>query len=333
MRAFTSNSDHIGITHIEDYDPVSAAYGSIINTLRSNGWKVRKYKKTDSGYISDSWAFAYNNHLKIRIKKDCKKKHAFNCTYGFEFKLFEDVTPCDNPSGGVYKYRRFEEMPYLLKLLSIKTIKLIKQCLLDCGYHFPDEYSYVGFPKKQLATDVIKARNKSAGSHIKAGMDRAEYSSYRQRTSQDGELLEHTQIAYMRYKGRLVRGSIYYDTGNWIFVYGECGVYCNVQPGEIIVNPEIQKGRVFSERTINGRLQSELSRAVNDADYLRAHQLKQIIVKDKMFRIWSTKHRGGWWCVNGEGYSNNINYAGLFKKEEAESLCNNNNELTMQEAA
>lgn len=332
MRAFTRNSDHIGICHMSDFETVRGAYDKIVRTLRANGWKVRKYKRTDSGYISDNWAFAYNGHLKIRITKDCDKKHSFNWNYGFDFDLFEDVTPCDNSNGGVYKSNRFNEMPYLLKLLSIKTVKLIKQCLIDCGFEFSDEHSYVGFPKKRLATDAIKARNKSAGSHIKPGMDRAEYDNGK-RTSQDGELLEHKQSVYMRDKGRLIKGVIYYDIGNWMFVYGKHDVYYNVQPGEIIVNPEIKKGRVFSERTTNGRLQTELSRAVNGADYLRAHQLKQIIIKGEMYRIWSTKHGGGWWRVNAAGYTDNINNAGLFKKEEAERLCKNDDELTMKKAS
>ncbi|GIU15694.1 hypothetical protein TUM4261_33100 [Shewanella sp. c952] len=333
MRAFTSNSDRIGISHTDGFEAVSGAYRLIINNLRANGWKVRKYKKSDRGYISGHWAFAYNGHLKIRITKDCDKKHNFSWNYGFDFDLFEDVSPCDNSNGGVYKSHRFNEMPYLLKLLSIKTVKLIKQCLIDCGFEFPDEYSYVGFPKKKLATDVIKARNNSARAHIKPGMDRAEYSPWTKRSSQDGELLEHKKTAYMRYNGRLIRGTIYYDNGNWIFVYGEYGAYFNVQPGEIIVNPEVKKGRFFSERTANGRLQSALSRALKHTDYLRAHQLKQIIMKEKMFRIWSAKHGGGWWCINGPGYTTNINCAGLFKIGEAERLCRKDNELTMQETA
>lgn len=331
MRAFTGNNDRIGISQNDDFEVVSGAYRMIINTLRANGWKVRKYKKTDSGYISDNWAFAYNEHLKIRIQKDCEIRHKFKCNYGFTFDLFEDITPCYNSNGGVYRSNRFNEMPYLLKLLSIKTVRLIRQCLMDCGFKFPDDRSYVGFHKKELATDVIQARNKSAGSHIKSGMDRAEYNYYR--TSLDGTLLEHKQSAYMRDKGRLIKGIIYYDLGNWIFVGGECSVFCNVQPRQILVNPEIKKGRVFSESTINGRLQSELSKAVNNADYLRAHQLKHIIMTGKMCRIWSTKHGGGWWRVNGAGYTNNINDAGLFKVKEAKRLCKNDNELSMKEAA
>lgn len=332
MRAYTRDSDCIGITNINNFEAVRSAYDDIVRVLRANGWKVRKYKRTDSGYISDNWAFAYNGDLKIRIEKDCDKKHKFNWNYGFDFNLFEDVTPCDNPNGGAYKFDRFKEMPYLLKLLSIKTVKLIKQSLISSGFEFPEDLSYIGFQKPKLATDIIKMRNESGRWHIKEGMDRAEYQQDK-RISQDNEILDHKQQAYMRHNGRLIRGVIYYDTGNWIFVYGKCGAYCNVQPREIIVNPEIKKGRVFSERTTNARLQTELSRAVNGADYLRAHQLKQIIVKGEMYRIWSTKHGGGWWCVNGSGYTDNINNAGLFKKEEADRLCENNDELTMKKAA
>lgn len=330
MRAYTRDSDRIGITHIDNFEVARGAYDDIVRVLRTNGWKVRKYKKSDSSYISGDWAFAYNGHLKIRIEKDCDKKHSFNWTYGFVFNLFEDVTPCDHPNGGVYKSNRFGEMPYLLKLLSIKTIKLIKRSLLSNGFEFPEDQSYVGFPKPMLATDVIKMRNESASWHIKPGMDRAEYCGSIE--SSDGVTLEHKQIAYMRVNGRLSKGVIYYDIGNWIFVCGEYDARCNVQSHEIIVNPEVKKGRVFSERTTNARLQTELSQAVNGADYLRAHQLQQIIVKGEMFRIWSTKHGGGWWCVNGCGYTDNINNAGLFKKEEAGRLCKNDDELTMKKA-
>ncbi|MCD9516431.1 hypothetical protein [Photobacterium carnosum] len=332
MRAYTSNSDCVGITNINNFEAVRGVYDDIVRALRANGWKVRKYKRADSGYITDNWGFAYNGNLKIRIEKDFDKKHNFNYCYGFDFKLFEDVTPCDNPNGGIYRNDCFQAMPYLLKLLAIKTVNLIKQCLISSGFEFPEDFSYVGFQKPKLSIDIIKMRNESGRMHIKEGMDRAEYQQGK-RISQDNEILDHKQQAYMRHNGRLIRGVIYYDTGNWIFVYGKCGAYCNVQPGELIVNPKIKKGRVFSERTTKGRLQTELSRAVNGADYLRAHQLKQIIIKDEMYRIWSTKYGGEWWRVNASGYTHNINNAGLFKKEEAERLCKNNDNLTMKKAA
>ena len=326
-KAHVYKVESIGITAISSFDDYHSAYSAVIKALRANGWKVRKYKESDIGYIDNDWQIAYNGDLKIRIENDGLKARRFDWNYNFKLSFFEDISPCDNSNGGIYKYNRFDDMPYLLKLLTIKTLNVVKNSLISNGFEFSED-SYIGFKKPLLAIDVIKLRNEAASHHIKPGMDRAKYNG--RRTSFDGVELEHKQLAYMRDNGRLIKGVIYYDIGNWIFVYGTHSIKCNVCPGEIIVNPEIKPGRVFSDRVINGNLKRELSSAVSRGDYLRAHQMQQIIFKDVMFRIWSEKHGGGWWRVNGSGYTSDINFAGLFKKDEAERLCKNDNELSMK---
>ena len=332
VRAFTSNNDSIGISHINDYEKASHAYVCAINALQKDGWKIRKYKKTDSGYISNNWRYGFKGDLKVRIETDCLKKHSFNWNYGFKFSFFEDVTPCDNSSGGVYKHNRFNEMPYLLKLIAIKSCSLVKHSIIDCGFEFDKEYCFIGFEKIALATQKIQKRITSC-SHYNSELSRADWGYDNNRTSKDGLLIEHGQDVYFTERGRLMKGVAYYDLNNrWTIAYGKYDVNY-VSCGEIIINPNIKKGRKFHERYIDGRLQKELSKAVNSSEYLRAHQLKLIIDTVPRFRIWSIKHGGGWWCANGNGYTSNIINAGLFKKEEAENLCNNDTELSMKSAA
>ena len=332
VRAFTSNNDSIGVTHNNDYEKMSGAYVHVINALQSDGWVIRKYKKTDSGYISDDWRYGIKGNLKIRIETDCLKEHSFNWNYGFKFRFFEDVTPCDNSSGGVYKHNRFKEMPYLLGLMSIKACKIIKESLIACGFEFDKDYSFIGLSPRILAKQKIHERITNC-CHYKPELGRADWNCDSNRTSEDGLLIEHGQDVYFTKRGRLMKGVAYYDLNNrWTIAYGKYDVNY-VSCGEIAINPNIKKGRKFHERYIDGRLQKELSKAVNSSEYLRAHQLKQIIDTVPRFRIWSIKHGGGWWCANGNGYTTNIINAGLFKKEEAEGLCNNDAELSMKAVA
>lgn len=332
VRAYTSNNDSIGVTHNSNYEKMSHGYVGVINALKNDGWIIKKYKKTDSGYISDDWRYGFKGDLKVRIETDCLKKHSFNWNYGFKLSFFEDVTPCDNSSGGVYKFDRFKAMPYLLKLMCIKTCSLIKKTLIDRGFEFDKDYCFVGFKLKLSSKEKIQKRITDC-CHYKPELGRADWNYDSNRTSKDGFLIEHGQDVYFTRAGRLMKGVAYYDLNNrWTVAYGRYEVDY-VSCGEIIINTNVKKGREFDERYIDGRLQKELSKAVNSYNYLRAHQLKLIIDTVPRFRIWSIKHGGGWWCANGNGYTTNIINSGLFKKEEAESLCKNDAELSMKAVA
>lgn len=329
MKAYTSNGDNIGVRHDGNWDAISTAYCAAINALRNDGWTIRKYKKSDPCFISDDWSFGVKGDLKIRIESDCSKKHNFSWRYGFKFDFFEDVTPCDNSNGGVYRFDRFGEMPFMLKLMSIKAIGLIKNSLIDLGFEFVKGYDYVGFKKKRSSMEIINKRITESGHFVK-DLGRCSWNCDNNRTSKDGNLLEHGQVAYFIEKGRLMRGNAYYDLNSrWHIAYSETQVaYLDCR--EIITNPTIYKGRKFDDRLIDGRIQNALSKAVNSSDYLMAHKLKTILESCKRFRVWSTKHGGGWWRVNGCGYTTNINNAGLFKEQEALRLCSGDNELTMK---
>lgn len=330
MNAHTSNSDSIGIRHDSNWDLVSSAYCAAVNALRADGWTIRKYKKTDPCFISKDWSFGTKGDLKIRIENDCTTKHRFNWNYGFKFSFFEEVTPCDNSNGGVYRFDRFGEMPFMLKLMSIKAINLIKRALIDLDFEFGPDHNYVGFKKKKSSMEQIEASMKACGSHYKPELGRCDWHTDRNRTSKDGDLLEHGQEAYFLVSGRLMRGDAYYDlNARWKIAYSKTQV-AYLDCGEIITKPNIKKGRQFESRFIDGRIQKALSNAVNSSNYLRAHQLKILVEKIKRYRIWSTKHGGGWWRINGCGYTTNINSAGLFKEDEALRLCKNDDELTMK---
>lgn len=328
---YSSKSDRISArSNTNVHHQVAAAFWQSVNALRADGWLIRKYEKGDTGYISKDWFFGQKGDLKARIKADIKKRNWGN-NYSFEIDFFEDITPCDNSNGGVYKYDRFDQMPYMLKLMTLKALNIVMGKVLNCGIELQDNSDPIGFKKKALNMDKINQRL-CGSSHFNAELGHAEIGQPRNRTSGDDVLLEHGQVAYYIKNGRIIKGRAYYDLNNrWMLAHSKYGIeYCS--SSDLYVNRNVVPGRAFNSREIDGIIQRQLQKAVGNHDYLRAHKLHNIINSEERFHIWSTKHGGGWWMVNGNGYTGQKSQAGLFKKPEAERLCKNDNELTMSEA-
>lgn len=321
------------VNHIKSESKAKAMYSEIVKMLRANGWKVRGSKRGDSGYISDRWDYAYSNHLQIRIQKSIMSDR-LRMNSHFEFEIFQELTKPDHPSGGVYVNDRFEKMPYILKVRTRLTLYKIAMIFKNHGVDINPEDSRV-FPKLATAKDSI-IRNHERSFDKKPYDFNADYKPkvnyYRGESKDKKEIVHGSQVWFYDRKGRLNKGIAYYNNGSmWWVVTGKFD-YDNLSHHSILINKPEKIRKKENKRISNESLQRELSSAIERMDYLRAHTLKQIIFKDVMYRIWSTKHGGGWWCVNGCGYTDNKTRAGLFNRDEAERLCKNDNELTMSEA-
>jgi hypothetical protein len=139
------------------------------------------------------------------------------------------------------------------------------------------------------------------------------------RKSGDGQLLEHaTTVWFIDRKGRIGRGTAYYNLNNmwWVVAGSEL---LNLSSGQIFCRPPTELRLKLNKRQRRARLEAELAVAIRRMHFLRAETLKRILFGDQpTFLIWARDH-DAYYCSNYSGYTKDTIAAGRYSRAEAEA--------------
>ena len=190
----------------------------LLNFMKIRGFGVSRDPDIEKNFkilTKDHW---YGRKVDLEFK-------AHRYPAGWKIEFFQNIV-AENKAGGFYDFRKYEKMPYMVKLVFRNECRHIAKFLIDSGM---DDHSR---PHYKLAEDRIKehivtcqfnVKFKSPsefnlGDHVCSS---ARYAG--NRTDRDGKEIQNGQIKYIRYyDGRLRRGKAYHNINNmWWIVFNE----------------------------------------------------------------------------------------------------------------
>ncbi|ELT7510384.1 hypothetical protein QPG32_004121 [Salmonella enterica] len=325
----------------EDPDRVDDAYERefkrevfrrIIQTLNRLGWLVEIPQDKIEQY-SVSFARNFRYCTKGDLKADLS-----TCGRSIELEFFQNVNAPDRPDHeGRYQSDKEKHMPYLLRLEMLRTRKRIITYLTNVF----DEYSLaephyswkdIG-PGKLTNMDVIEADYRSSW-HYHGNWE--EYlkknpymSSGRNSTSAEGhQLAPGMRVWWFDWKGRIMTGTAWYHINNmWYVTWGRYGINNIASFGiftQLPENPRMKRNQRLRRRKLEGLLGDAITRM----DYLRAHEIKQMLYPDNepLYRLFHTVHQL-YHLPGFNGYTKDPNYAGKFRRKEVERFNNDDNRI------
>ena len=241
-----------------------------------------------------------------------------------DFKMWQDVTPSENPNGGQYDFDKEKRMPYVLRLEMERTRRRIRDylCAVFTGYTFDSRPSTTCRRPMQFTAMELIEQSYAESCHFKGDIaDYLKNNGYTKLpsyncTSLDGQRIQHGQrVWFQDYDGRIGEGIAYYNINSmWWVVPGRYDRR-NISTGDIWVNPP-EKPRVKrNERQRRKRLEGELAKAVKAMDFDRAKVLKGILwpEPEPLFHIIK---EGAYFRPNYSGYTNDAVDAGKYTKAE-----------------
>lgn len=284
-------------------------FARVIQTLDRIGWIIRPWER------AKLYQAIANRH------RTCSKGglHGELSISGrvVEFKMWQDVTPSENPNGDQYDFDKEKRMPYVLRLEMERTRRRIRDdlCNVFTGYEFaPPRHPVMGL-MGMTAEEKARHDRKTTG-HYVPSLDHAEISMTSNAIALDGGTIVHgAKVWALDRKGRIITGTAYYDlNNNWQIVTGRYGLtVCNT--GEIFTRRPDDLRKKHNERQRRKRLEGLLANAVKAMDFDRAKVLKGIIwpEPEPLFHIIKN---GAYFRPNYSGYTNDPVYAGQYTKAE-----------------
>lgn len=284
-------------------------FARIVQTLRRIGWTVAHWEDA-ARYraISNSRRSCSKGDLRGELSVDGRH---------IEFKMWQDLTPSENPNGGRYDFDKEKRMPYVLRLEMERTRRRIRDylCNVFSEYEFePPRYPVMGL--MGLTAEEIAAHARRTNGHYRAALDHAEISMASNAIARDGGTIVHgAKVWAIDRKGRVITGTAYYGLNNsWQIVTGRYGLtFCHT--GEIFTSQPDGLRVKRNERERRKRLESELSKAVKAMDFDRAKVLKGILwpEPEPLFHIVKA---GAYFRPDYCGYTNDPVDAGKYTKAE-----------------
>lgn len=291
-------------------------FARVVQTLNRLGWTVGPWDQTEQ------YKCIALSHRTCR-KGDLHGELSVGGRV-VEFKMWQDVTPSDNPNGGRYDFNKEERMPYVLRLEMERTRRRIRDylCNVFTGYTFKEPAPVLGL---MGVTAVEKAKHdRMTTGHYRPALDRAEISMKSNAIARDGGIIEHgSKVWALDRKGRIITGTAYYSlNNNWQIVTGRYGLtYCHT--GEIFTQPPENLRVKRNQREGRKRLEQEMQKAVKAMDFKRAEVIKRVLFPTgPLYAIYS-KLKDCYFDVMYCGYRSSLADAGKYTRDELKPYLGN----------
>lgn len=280
-------------------------YGELIRQMRGRGWSIRQDPETHRHHriLSSDHRLGARGCLRCSVRISGRV---------VEVEFWSVTAPQINRNGRRYDFNRMIRMHHLDRLrLELEFKRII---------------AWIGqiAPVKVARGDVYQmspmeriAKNYAESWHRDEALGRPDCKYEYNRKAADGSLLEHGQTVWMPdRKGRIVRGTAYYNINNmWWVVAGGC-LY-NEGSHSLFLSPPENLRAKRNERQRRGRLEAELASAVRQMDFRRAETLKTILFgSSPTFMIWA-RDKSAYYRANYAGYTTDTVAAGRYTRAEA----------------
>lgn len=284
-------------------------YAVLIRSMRGRGWSVKRDQRIHAHYRSIS---PYHR-LAARGTLRCAIEIAGRVV---KIEFWSTTAPQSNRNGRRYDFDKMTRMHHLDCLrvkLEFRRITGWLETLAPVKVSRSDDRNVppVRFIEKHYAESWHTDKT--------LGRPRCDYDYNRK--SKDGTLLEHGQVVWLAdRKGRIVRGTTYYNINNmWWVIAG--GKLLNEGSHSLYVKPPADLRTKQNERARRNRLEAELSIVVSRMDFQRAGILKLILFgNEQTFLIWARDHRA-YYRPQYSGYTTDRINAGKYTRAEAEAEC------------
>lgn len=279
----------------------------LIVFLRTKGWKVGRDKDVYKNFrcLNKGHRYCRKGGLEATLQLSGRS---------LSFEIYQNVVNVENRNGGKYDFNKMDRMPYLLRRhAEVAHKQIINFLLSQFGYELKTGKGIKG-PGALTALEWVQHETKDCW-HYKEELGRRSWSSDRNRTSGDNQLIDHLQPVFFEdYEGRIRTGTAFYNINNmWWVISGKYDLY-NVSSRSIYVESPGDLKRKRNDRKRRNRLESLLSNAVSRMDFARAAQLKEILFgSDELYRI---KKGDSYFRPCYSGYTNDPNRAGKYSKAE-----------------
>lgn len=287
----------------------SDVYAALIRDMRARDWSI----KADPRIHRRHRCISPDHRLAVRGTLRCGIEITGRVV---KVEFWSATAPQSNRNGRRYDFDKMARMHHIDSLrveLEFRRITRWLETLAPVKASRSDDRDLTAMQRIEKSYAESWHKDKNLG--------RPNYSYDSQRMSKDGALLDHGQTAWIAdYKGRIVRGTAYYNINNmwWVaaggklFNEGSHSVYAKM-PADLRTKR--------NERARRTRLEKELSVAVSRMDFLRAQVLKRILFgNEQTFLIWARDHEA-YYRAQYSGYATDSAAAGKYTRAEAEAEC------------
>ncbi|MDX0530782.1 hypothetical protein GOE00_02200 [Sinorhizobium medicae] len=305
------HDSHLGIWQDDARDETlrSEVYAELIRRMRSRGWSIRRNPEVHHRHR----CISHNYRLGARGTLRCEIELAGR-TVKVEF--WSTTAKQENRNGRRYDFNKLKRMAKLDRLrveLEFRRITAWLKTLAPVKVERRDEQDLPAMQRIEKRYAESWHKDKELGRPV------CSYDSNRR--AKDGALLEQGQTVWFAdRKGRIVRGTAYYNINNmWWVIAG--GKLFNEACFYLLTAAPVDLRTKHNERARRNRLEAELQIAVKRMDYQRAHVLKTIIFgAEQTYMIWARDNQA-YYRSQYAGYSSDTAGAGRYTRAEAEAEC------------
>jgi hypothetical protein len=282
------HDSHFGIWQDNANDPSfrEEVFAPFLKAMVRRGWKVTADPNTLKHYrsLSPSQRIGARGDLRVEIQLSGRV---------VKIEFWAETWPIANTNGRRYDFGKMARMNYLDRLRVRLEMRRILNWL------------------ETIAPVTVKADEPKGLTALQR-----DYNG----KSKDGERIEHgATVWFADAKGRICRGTAYYNLNNMWWVVPSADELRNLSSGEIYCHVPADLRTKKNERQRRGRLEAELATAVRRMDFRRAEVLKEILFgKAQTYLIWARDHQA-YYRSNYAGYTTDTIAAGRYTRAEAEA--------------
>lgn len=286
----------------------SDIYAPLIRAMRARGWSIKADPRVQKNYRSIS----ASRRLGARGSLHCSIEITGRVV---KVEFWSITAPQNNRNGRRYDFDKLARMHHLDSLRVELEFKRIIAWLVTLAPVKVTRDNHGLTPMQHIDKGYAEGWHTDKA----LGRPRCDYESNRK--AKDGALLEHGQTVWFAdRKGRIVRGTAYYNLNNmwWVIAGGELH---NEGSHSLHVSPPADLRTKQNERARRNRLEAELAIAVKRMDFLRAELLKRILFGgEQAFLIWA-RDKEAYYRSQYTGYTSDGISAGKYTRAEAEAEC------------
>ncbi|GAB4071694.1 hypothetical protein KHC28_00175 [Ancylobacter sonchi] len=300
----------IGIWQDDPNDPTfkTEIFAGIRGLLWRRGWTVGEDPACHYRSLRPSRRLARKGRLIASLQVNGRH---------IEFECWTETWPKDNPNGHRRDYNKRGRLDYIDRLrLEVEERAIIRWLEARADVTVSRSRPMPSTGRITALEFIEQGYAESWHSDKKLGrpVPTADYN----RKSADGFMLEHGATVWTTdAKGRLIRGTVFYNINNMWWVVAGPHTLLNQGSFEIYVDCPEDVRRKRNGRARRVRLERELASAIRRKDAPRAALLIGILFGDEpIYRIWSRKH-GTYYAPNYCGYTSDEVSAGRYTRAEA----------------
>jgi hypothetical protein len=292
-------------------------FSRIIQQLNRMGWKCEVPKEMIKQY---SLSFARNNRYCRHGDIEAELSVSGRC---IQLEMYQNIQNVKNSNGGKYDFGKEERMTYQQRLRMEYTRRKLRDylCNVFSGYVFDKGRSHRHHVGVGYLTAMELVRERHAESYNKTtDFDTFQAPSHSNSyKSREGLSLVHgAKVWTTDRKGRIIPGTVYYNSGQMWWVVSGKYTYTNACCTDIWAEHPGELRAKHNSRERRSRLERLIAAAVGRMDFERAATLRDVLFpKDEaLYMIWSDKHGGGYFGPNYSGYTPDSTLAGKYTRRE-----------------